>query len=126
MNILLWVLQVALALFSFMGGQYKLFHFDELAKMPQTAALARGGWGALGIFEMACAILLIVPAALKWTPVLTPLAAAALALEALALAVLFGRHSLAPTATNPLVYVVVMALVAAFVAYGRFALRPPA
>ena len=124
MNILLWVLQVALALFSFMGGQYKLFHFDELAKMPQTAALSRSGWGALGVFEMLCAILLVVPAAAKWMPILTPLAAAALALEALALAVLFAQYSLALTATNPLCYVVVMALVAAFMAYGRFTLRP--
>jgi hypothetical protein len=124
MNVLLWILQVGLALFSFMGGQYKLFHFDELAKMPQTAALSRGGWGALGIFEMLCAILLIVPAATKWMPVLTPLAGAALALEALALTVLFAQYSLALTATNPLLYVVVMALMAAFVAYGRFLLRP--
>jgi len=123
MNILLWILQVALALFAFMGGQYKLFHFEELAKMPQTAALARGAWGAIGVFEMLCAILLIVPAALKWIPVLTPLAAAALALDALVLAVIFAQYSLAISATNPLCYVVVMGLVAAFVAYGRFALR---
>ena len=126
MNILLWILQVALALFSLAGGQYKVFHFAELAKVPSTAALSRGGWGAIGVFEMACAILLILPAAVQWMPVLTPLAAAALALEALALAVLFAQYSLALTATNPLVYVVVMALVAAFVAYGRFALRPSA
>src|SRR5205823_8908258 len=98
--------------------------FDELAKMPQTAALSRGGWGAIGVFEVLCAILLIVPAAAKWMPVLTPLAAAALALEALILAALFAQYSLALTATNPLIYVVVMALVAAFVAYGRFTLRP--
>jgi len=124
MNVLLWILQVALALFSFMGGQYKLFHFSELARMPQTAALPRGVWGAIGVFEMLCAILLIVPAAARWVPVLTPLAAAALALEALALAVLFAQYSFALTATNPLWYVVVMGLVAAFVAYGRFTLRP--
>ena len=124
MNVLLWILQGALALFSFMGGQYKLFHFEELAKMPQTGALSRGAWGAIGVFEMLCAILLIVPAAAKWMPVLTPLAAAALALDALALAVLFAQYSLALTATNPLCYVVVMGLVAAFVAYGRFTLRP--
>ena len=126
MNVLLWVFQIVLALFSFMGGQYKLFHFDELAKMPQTAALSRAGWGALGVFEVVCAILLIVPAALKWMPVLTPLAAAALALEALALAVLFAQYSLALTATNPLVYVVAMALIALFVAWGRYALGPAA
>ncbi|MGH8226908.1 MAG: hypothetical protein ACREU3_03215 [Steroidobacteraceae bacterium] len=44
MNMLLWIVQVALALFSFMGGQYKLFHFDALAQMPQSAALSHGGW----------------------------------------------------------------------------------
>ena len=100
--------------------------FDELAKMPAMGALSRGGWGALGVFEMLCAVLLVVPAAANWMPVLTPLAAAALALESLALAGLYARYSLELTATNPLVWVVVMGLMAAFVAYGRYALRPPA
>src|SRR5665213_207842 len=118
MNVLLWILQIALALFCVAGGQYKVFHFDELAKMPQTGAMSRGVWGAIGIFEMLCAILLIVPAATNWIPVLTPLAAAAVALEGLSLAFLFAQYSLALTATNPLIYVVVMGLVAVFVAYG--------
>src|SRR5579871_5068544 len=124
MNIVLWILQIALALFCFAGGQYKVFHFAELAKVPSSAALSRGGWGAIGVFEMLCAVLLVVPAAAKWMPVLTPSAAAALALESLALAVLFARYSLSLSATNPLIYVVVMGLVAAFVAYGRLTLRP--
>jgi hypothetical protein len=124
MNVLLWVLQIALALLSLAGGAYKVFMFDELAKMPAMGALSRGGWGALGVFEMLCAVLLVVPAAAKW--VLTPLAAAALALESLALAGLYARYSLKLTATNPLVWVVLMGLMAAFVAYGRYALRPPA
>lgn len=42
-----------------------------------------------------------------------------LALFYLALAVWFARYSLALRATNPLVYVVVGGLIAAFVAYGR-------
>lgn len=124
MNMLLWIVQVALALFCLAGGQYKVFHFDALAQMPQTAALSHVSWGALGIFEMLCAILLIAPAAAKWLPVLTPLAAAALALESLGLALLFAQYSLALTSTNPLIYVVLLGVVAAFVAYGRFALRP--
>ena len=123
MNVLLWILQVALAVLSLAGGAYKVFMFDELAKMPAMGALSRGGWGALGVFEMLCAILLIVPAALNRMPVLSPLAAAALALESVALAGLYARSSLELTATNPLVWVVVMGLVAAFVAYGRYALR---
>ena len=74
------------------------------------------------MFEMLCAVLLVVPAAVRWMPVLTPLAAAALALESLSLAVLFSRYSLELTARNPLVWVVVIGLTAAFVAYGRYAL----
>ncbi len=125
MNVLLWILQVALALLCLAGGAYKVFSFDELAKMPATGALSRAGWGALGVFEMLCAVLLVVPTATKWMPVLTPLAAAALTLESLLLAGLYARYSLRLAATNPLVWVVVIALMAAFVAYGRYALRPP-
>jgi hypothetical protein len=124
MNIILWILQVALALFCLAGGAYKNFQYAELAKTPAAAALSRGGWGAIGVFEMLCAVLLVVPAAAKWMPVLTPLAAAAIALESLALGVLFSRYSLKLAAENPLVWVVGMGLVAAFVAYGRYALRP--
>jgi hypothetical protein len=126
MNVLLWVLQVPLALLSLGGGAYKVFKFDELANVPAMGALSRGGWGALGVFEMLCALLLVVPAAANWMPVLTPLAAAALALESLALAGLYARYSVELTATNPLVWVVLMGLMAAFVAYGRYVLRPPA
>jgi len=126
MNILLWVLQVALALLNLAGGAYKLLKFDELAQVPATGALPRGGWGALGVLEILCAVLLIVPAAAKWMPLLTPLAAAVLALEGLALAGLYARYSLELAATSPLGWSLVMGLLAAFVAYGRYALRPPA
>ena len=123
MNVLLWILQVALALLYLAGGSYKVFKFDELAS--HLRALSRGGWRALGVLEMVCAVLLVVPAAAKWMPVLTPLAAAALALETLALAGLYARYSLKLAATNPMFWAVWMGLLAAFVAYGRYALRPP-
>ena len=122
MNVLLWVLQVALALLYLSGGAYKVFGFDELAN--QFRAHSRGGWRALGVFEMAGAVLLVVPAAVGWRPVLTPLAAAALALETLALAGVYARVSRKISASNPLVWSVAMGLSAAFVAYGRYALRP--
>src|SRR2546422_5668553 len=124
MNVLLWLLQVALALLSLAGGAYKVFSFDAVANQPFFGALPRGGWSALGVLEMVCAVLLVVPAATKWMPVLTPLAAAALALETLALAGLYARYSLKLAATNPMVWAVVMGLLAAFVAYGRYVLRP--
>jgi hypothetical protein len=71
-------------------------------------------------------VLLIVPAAAKWMPALTPLAAAALAFETLALAAVYARYSLKLTAANPLVYAVPMGLMAVLVAYGRYSLSPPA
>jgi hypothetical protein len=37
----------------------------------------------------------------------------------------YARYSLKLAATNPLVWAVVMGLLAAFVAYDRYALRPP-
>ena len=126
MNVHLWVVQAALALLSLAGGAYKVFAFSELAKMPATGALPRGGWGALGVFEMLCGVLLIVPALIRRRPSLTSIAAIALALESLVLAALYARYSLSLTATNPLVWVVAMAVMAAFVAYGRSARRSPA
>jgi hypothetical protein len=126
MNVVLWVVQLALAVLSLAGGAYKIFMFEELAKMPAIGALPRGGWAGLGAFEMLCGVLLVVPAAVKWMPGLTPLAAAALALEGLALAVLYARYSLELTATNPLVWVVAIGLMAALVAYGRYTLTSPA
>jgi uncharacterized membrane protein YphA (DoxX/SURF4 family) len=124
MNILLWILQVALAFLYLSGGAFKLFKFEELA--TQLQFLPHAGWRMLGALEIAGGILLIVPAAAKWMPLLTPLAAAVLALETLALAGLYARRSLALTPTNPLVWSAVMGLLVAFVAYGRYGLSPAA
>ncbi len=124
MNILLWVLQVVLALLYLAGGGFKTFNPDDVTK--QITALPPAAWRALGVYEVAGAVLLIVPAAAKWMPALTPLAAAALALETLALAALYARYSLKLTATNPLVYALPMGLMAVLVAYGRYSLSPPA
>jgi uncharacterized membrane protein YphA (DoxX/SURF4 family) len=122
MNIFLWILQVAVALLYFVGGRFKAFNPEDIAK--QITALPRGAWVAIGIFEMLGAVLLIVPAATKWMPQLTPLAAALLALETLVLAALYAWYSRDLVATNPLIWAVPMGLMAAFVAYGRYSLSP--
>jgi len=111
-----------LAMLYVSGGYYKTFKFDELAS--QMVALSRGTWAAIGVLEMVGGVLLIVPAATSWMPVLTPLAAATLALETFALAALYGSYSLKLTPENPLLWSVIMGLLVAFVAYGRYALRP--
>lgn len=122
MNVLLWVFQAVLAFLYLSGGYFKAFKFDDLAS--QYTALSRGGWRALGVLEMLGAVLLIVPAATNWMPVMTLVAAAVLAVESLGLAALFARYSLKLTAENPLVWNVVMGLLAAFVAYGRAVIAP--
>ncbi len=122
MNIVLWVLQAVLGLLYVAGGYYKAFEFEELAS--QFTAIPHGGWRALGVVEMVGAVLLIVPAATKWMPGLTPIAAGVLAIETLLIAGVYARHSVKLTAENPLIWSVVMLLLVTFVAYGRYAIRP--
>ena len=121
MNVLLWIVQVVLAALCVSGGSFKVFRYAELAQVPAAGVLPQAAWIILGVFEIVCGILLIVPMALRWKPILTPAAAAALALENLILAMLFAQYSVGLTAENPLVWVAAMALLAAFVAYGRYA-----
>lgn len=120
MNIVLWILQAVLALLCLAGGGFKVSNPDTPAEL--IPAIPIGGWRTLGVFEVAGAVLLIVPAALQWVPVLTPLAAVALAIETLVLAALYARRSLKLGADNPLVYAVPMFVLAVLVAGGRFAL----
>ena len=47
--------------------------------------------GALGVFEIVCGLVLVVPALTRGRRELVPMAAAALMVETLALAVLYGR-----------------------------------
>src|SRR2546428_477030 len=100
-------------------SQQSVGEIERRLRMPQPTVskhlrVLRDAWRALGVLEMIGAVLLVVPA-------MTPLAAAALALETLALAGLYARYSLKLAPTNPLVWAVVMGLLSAFVAYGRYA-----
>ncbi len=122
MNLVLWIVQVLLAVLNLAGGAYKVSGSLQLSN--QFRAVSRRGWCGLGVIEVLGAVLLVVPAATGWMPVITPYVAAALAVEALALAVIYARHSRALTAANPLVWSVGMGLAAAFVAYGRYAPWP--
>jgi len=122
MNVLLWVAQAALALLCLSGGAYKAFKFDELAR--QIRVLSHGAWRTLGVLEIVCGMLLVIPAAANWMPVVTPIAAAVLVVETVFLSALYARYSLKLTAANPFVWSVAMALMAAFVAYGRYQLSP--
>jgi hypothetical protein len=124
MNVFLWILQAVLAFLYLSGGGYKTFKYEELAKAPP--AFSNNTWRALGVLEMAGAVLLIVPAATGFLPGLTLLAAVVLALETLVLAAIYAKNSLKLAVTNPMTWALVMGILAAFVAFGRYALSPMA
>jgi uncharacterized membrane protein YphA (DoxX/SURF4 family) len=121
MNMVLWVLQIILALLYGASGIMKVFMFDKISgDVPSFGALPREAWMALGILELACSIGLIVPAAFRWRPRLTVLAAAVLAVESLVfIGVHVGYGELAPT-----VFGGALGLIMVFVAFGRAFLRP--
>jgi hypothetical protein len=121
MNILLWILQGLAALLYGASGVMKVFLFDKASDgVPSFGALPRRAWTALGILELVCTVGLIVPAAFRWQPTLTVVAAGILAVESL---VFIGVHVKYREVT-PIIMSGVLGLVMAFVAYGRMFLKP--
>jgi len=121
MNTFLWVLQILAALLYGASGVMKVFMFDKVSgDVPSFGALPREAWMALGILELVCMVGLIVPAALRWHPALTVVAAAVLAIESLVfIGVHVKYHELAPIIMSG-----VLGLLMAFIAYGRMVLQP--
>lgn len=121
MNTLLWVLQILGALLFGASGVMKVFLFEKVsADVPSFGALPRGAWTALGVLEIVCVVGLIVPAALRWQPTLTGVAATILALETILFVWVHVKYHEVP----PIVFSVVLGLVMAFIAYGRLVLKP--
>lgn len=121
MNVLLWALQILTSLLYAASGVMKVFMFAKIsADVKSFGALPRAGWTALGILELVCTVLLITPGALHVLPILTVLAAIALALESL---VFIGVH-LKYREISPVIMSAVLGLVMAFIAYGRIFLLP--
>ena len=117
MNIVLWIVQGLLAFFCLAGGGFKLAKPDEVAK--QAPAIPAAGWRIFGVVEVVGAVLLIVPGVMG-LPQLTAFGAAAIAIENVILARIYGKQSMRLVAANPLVYAVPIAIVAAVVAVGRY------
>jgi uncharacterized membrane protein len=121
MNILLWILQGFAALLYGSSGVMKAFMFDKVSKdVPSFGALPKEAWFALGILELVCTVGLIVPAAFRWKPGLTGVAAAVLAVESLVFIGVHVKYREVPA----IVMCVVLGLLMAFIAYGRFVLKP--
>lgn len=121
MNILLWVLQVALAWLCIAGGIFQIFKFEQLQKgVASMRALPRSLWAFLGAFGCLAGLGLIVPGATNVLPVLTPIAAVAVAAQSVLISALYLSYR----DFSPLPYSVAMAIMGVFIAYGRFVLQP--
>ncbi|MGI5498830.1 DoxX family protein [Lentzea sp. CA-135723] len=121
MNIALWVAQVLLAVVYLASGAVKLVRSRE-----QIVASGSGNWAkdfsdsavkGIGAVEVLGALGLVLPWATGIAPVLTPIAAAGLVV----VQIVATRVHLKINETKTLPVNVVLLLLAAFVAIGRFA-----
>lgn len=123
MTYALWIVQVLLALlFLFAGGTKLVLPVDVLASMGSPNQIPLPGWFVrfIGVVEVLGALGLILPGLLRVKPWLTPLAAAGLVI------IMIGATALTVAADGVATGVVplVVGLLAAFVAYGRWRLAP--
>ena len=118
MNILLWVLQISLALYYLMGGIYML----NSRKLPGTwlRVLPKPAWTALGVLQILFAFGLVLPGATGVLPILIPIAAVGLAVQTLFVCAVTGKFA----RFQDSLWAVVPSILAAFVAYARIALNP--
>lgn len=118
MNILLWIIQVLLALLFLFGGGVKLIMpIEEMVKQTGMSALLLR---FIGVCEVLGALGLILPGLLRIRPGLTPLAALGLLIIMIGATALTLKSGGLAMALMPLV----TGLLSAFVAYGRWRLEP--
>jgi hypothetical protein len=90
--------------------------------MPSLVAIPHGVWTGMVALDFVLAIALVVPLFEKRAAILAPIAAALVAVEMLYFS---GVHlASGSTSFGPVVYWLVVAAVAAFIAYGRLVLKP--
>jgi|SRR5882724_776758 len=118
MNIVLWIIQVLLALLFLFAGVTKLIlPIEEMTKqMPMPGLFLR----FLGVAEVLGALGLILPGLFRIKTWLTPLAAAGLMIIVIGATVITLMMGGGATAAIPLV----TTLLCALVAYGRWRLAP--
>lgn len=122
MNGVLWILQGLLAVHTAIGAVWKFSNPEPGQAMPSLAALPGGVWVGMGVVELLIAAALVLPAVNRSLAVLAPVAALLIAAEML---LFTGLHlASGDPERGPVIYWLVVAAVCAFVAYGRFVVRP--
>jgi uncharacterized membrane protein YphA (DoxX/SURF4 family) len=121
MNTSLWIAQILFGLFFFVSGYGKAFTpWDQLQHIPWIGGVTPEIMRLVGWSEILGAIGVILPAALRIKPVLTPVAAAQLVVI-MVLATAFHLVRAEHLLTIPCV---VLAAMGSFIAYGRVRLKP--
>lgn len=118
MNRTLWIIQALLAvLFLFAGGMKLVLPIEEMTEqIPMPGSFLR----FIAVCEVLGAIGLILPWLLRIRPGLTPLAAAGLGIIMIGATV----TTLATAGVAMALFPLVVGILAAFVAYGRWRLAP--
>ncbi len=120
MNVLLWVLQVLLAVHTAVGAVWKWSNPEN--SMPSLGAIPHGVWLGMSVVELFCAVALVVPAISKRLAIAAPIAAAVVAVEMLSFT---GIHLASGSGSaGPVIYWLVVAAVCAFIVCGRLAGKP--
>ena len=119
MNILLWIIQVLLALLFIFAGATKFVMPVEEMNRQAPVVLPGLFLHFIGVCEILGGLGLILPALLRIKPGLTPLAAAGLAIITLGATVITMKGTIAMA-----VFPFVVCLLSLFVAYGRWRVAP--
>jgi uncharacterized membrane protein len=121
MDVVLWIVQVILALlFLRLGVTHAMRPESMRERIPWMWAVPREGMLVIGILDILGGIGLILPAATRVLPWLTPLGALCLAILMVFAIVFHARRGELPNiALNA-----ILGLLAAFVAWGRFVAFP--
>lgn len=120
MNIFLWILQILLAVHTVIGAVWKFSNSEQT--VPSLQAIPHGVWMALIGFEFLCSAGLVLPAINKRFAILAPIAALGIAAEML---LFCAVHIYSGDANySQMIYWFVVTVICAFIAYGRFVLKP--
>lgn len=120
MNALLWIFQILLALHTIMGAVWKFTNPSQ--SVSSLSLIPHWAWITMSCLELLCGLGLILPVFIRRLGILAPISATYVLAEMLLFCGLF--ISSGASSYGHLIYWLVVAVISAFVAYGRFVLKP--
>ncbi len=120
MTIILWILQILLALHTAMGALWKFSHSAQM--VASLKALPQSVWLGMAACELTCSVALVLPLFIKSWGKLAAFGALAIAAEMLAFCGLHLRSG--DSQHGHLAYWLIVAAFCAVISYSRLMLRP--